>query len=83
MRRRQALAQNPDQFRINTVRTTTAPAQRPVEAVSRPDVNIQGVDYEDMSYGSLESCYLVVFGKKPHHRMKRETIVRNLYVHAG
>ena len=34
--------------------------------------------YDELSDSILEDCYEAEFGKPPHHRMKRETIVRKL-----
>lgn len=35
-------------------------------------------EYTDMSDADLSEAYRLTFGAKPHHRMKRETIVERL-----
>lgn len=34
--------------------------------------------FEDMSDAALAAAFEAEFGKRPHHRMKRDTIVRKL-----
>ena len=43
-----------------------------------PPVATEGRNYADMPDAELFAAYRTTFGKPPHHRMKRETIVERL-----
>lgn len=78
MRRRQAMSAQPDAFSINTIKLPARAPERPVRAVQAVPVAPVGADYSALSDSALSDCYLVKFGKRPHHRMKRETIERRI-----
>jgi len=74
MRRRQALSDHPENFAI--VPALQRSIAREVAKMDPAPEDFR--DWEGLADSALASCYEAEFGKKPHHRMKRETIVERL-----
>lgn len=81
MRRRQKLSQTPEKFAVNTVVGNVLPfPTRAKESAGVPqhDIDPHPVSYEHASDLALQQLYVLAFGEKPHHRCKRETIIKRL-----
>lgn len=83
MRRRQALSNNPEQWsRVSRAYRTSPPgantgnAGKAAEAVASAG---PALAFEAMSDRVLAECFEAQFGSRPHHRMKRETILARLH----
>ena len=90
MRRRQALAKDPthwSQISRHSRERSPMPDQTVSERVAVPKFGendeFLGCVYRPMTDAEVSHAYEEKFGKPPHHRMKRETIVARLKNDAG
>lgn len=74
MRRRQALSKNPEQF----ARISRPLANSDLMQLARKAFGPE-TDPEDMNDEFLLDLYVELYGRMPHGRMKRETMLQRIY----